>query len=70
MKTITHLCTTCETGARTYLLDNHSTECPYLPCYSKDGCAYYVPFEAKDKYIGDKIQFNPIKKILKKFKVL
>ncbi len=70
MKTITKLCTTCETGAKMYLLDSRSAECPYLPCYSEDGCPYYVPFEAKGKPVEDKKQHNLIKKILKKFKVL
>ncbi|MBQ6999001.1 MAG: hypothetical protein IJN62_04355 [Clostridia bacterium] len=70
MKTSTQLCPTCETGAKMYLLDSRSPECPYLPCHSEDGCPYYVPFEVKEKPVEDKKQHNLIKKLLKKFKVL
>ncbi len=37
------LCQNCQTGAESFLLDPHSTECPYLRCYNADGCSYYIP---------------------------
>jgi hypothetical protein len=50
------LCQNCQTGAESFLLDPHSTECPYLRCYNVDGCSYYMPLvNVKGTNNSDKI---------------
>ncbi len=70
MKNITQLCPTCETGAKMYLLDSRSPECPYLPCHNEHGCPYYVPFESKSESVKKEKKTNFIKNFIKKIKVL
>ena len=53
------LCPHCETGKRTYQLDNRSPECPYLACYNGRKCTMYKKLdEDKNQTILERIVKN------------
>lgn len=43
------LCPNCKTGQESYIIDPHSSECPYFTCYNGFRCVYYTPINNKKK---------------------
>ncbi|MBQ8836655.1 MAG: hypothetical protein IJ002_04005 [Clostridia bacterium] len=43
------LCSTCETGVKTYNLDPLAESCQYVYCYKNGRCAYYKPIKTAKK---------------------
>lgn len=57
------LCPHCKTGKRSYELDSHSPECPYIYCYNGKKCSMY---EKLDEDKGRNVWWSNIKKRLRK----
>lgn len=47
------LCISCEIGKRTYELDKHAEQCPYMYCYIGNKCSMYR--KIKKRTIKEKI---------------
>lgn len=47
------LCLHCETGRQTYMLDEHSSVCPFLNCYSKGRCTMFSELRPEDGTVSE-----------------
>ncbi len=59
-KNTPQLCPKCKTGQDTYLLDNRSPFCPYLPCHNGKSCSMFVPLDDKEQETGTHPNIIPL----------
>ena len=45
----TQICLRCKTGEYTYELDPKSEACPYVGCWKKGKCSFFVPLDKSSK---------------------
>lgn len=48
------ICPRCKTGKDSYELDQHSEFCPYIGCWKKGKCSFYVPLDPPNRNIQKK----------------
>lgn len=54
------ICPRCKTGKESYDLDSHSEACPYIGCWKKGKCPFYVPLEKPKKAALSKENKNKV----------